>query len=213
MSLAQTIYFLLEIAGITAFAVSGAMIAISRRMDLFGIVFIGATSALGGGITRDILIGRLPPQMFSNYIYLLVAVISSAGVILVAMLFKETRKKRIMVLDSVINVFDALGLGVFSVSGAKGAISAGFEKNIFLVVFVSMITGIGGGMLRDIMCRHIPFVLSKRIYALASLVGALVYVYVRRVTQDVVAAFIGIAVIFAIRMCATAYEWDLPKIQ
>ena len=110
------------------------------------------------------------------------------------------------------NVFDAAGLGAFTITGAKVAMGMGYMENGFFVVFLAMMTGVGGGVLRDLMIGEIPFVLRKRIYAVASILGGIVYYQlVRRQTDDMAAAFIGIAVVFGLRMLATVFKWNLPK--
>ena len=117
-------------------------------------------------------------------------------------------------IDAVVNVFDAVGLGVFTVSGMNLAITDDGIGNALLIIVLGMATGIGGGMLRDVMIGEIPFVLRKRIYAVASLAGAVVYylMFMAKV-NNTVGAVTGICVIFTIRMLATAFKWSLPKVE
>lgn len=117
-------------------------------------------------------------------------------------------------IDRVNNIFDALGLGTFTVIGMNRAIVAGLGDNVFLVIFLGMITGIGGGILRDTLVRDIPFVLTQKVYAVASLVGATIYyVMYWQGINLVVSAFVGIAVIFAIRMASSKFRWHLPRVK
>lgn len=161
MSVEELVLFVFEMVGTVAFAISGAMVAIKKRVDVFGVIVLSAMTALGGGIVRDILIGHLPPTMFSDYRYVMVAVITSVIVFIVAYIFRDSYRKSEKTVDAVNNVFDALGLGVFTVMGAKVAIESGFTVNGILVVCLAVVTGVGGGLIRDVMLMEIPFVLKK----------------------------------------------------
>lgn len=195
--------------GIVTSAISGSMVAIEKRTDVFGVAFLGIITALGGGVIRDVLIGRLPPVMFSSYEYVLTAALVSLLVFFLAFFTREKYQKNDGLIKSINNIFDAIGLGAFAVIGARTAVDAGFGDNMFLVVCLGMITGIGGGLLRDIMIREIPFILKKRIYALAALAGALTYALLVEVS-DSWALIAGIFVTFLLRILATVFKWDLP---
>ena len=163
MSVEELVLFIFEMVGTVAFAISGAMIAIKKRVDIFGVIVLSSMTALGGGIVRDILIGHLPPTMFSDYRYVLAAVVTSVVVFVVAYIFRDLYRRSESTVDAVNNIFDALGLGIFTVMGAKVAIESGFTVNGILVVCLAVITGVGGGIIRDIMLKEIPIVLKKRI--------------------------------------------------
>ena len=165
--------FVLELIGAAAFAVSGAMVAIEKKADIFGVLFLAVTTALGGGVIRDVLIGRIPPVMFVSYWYLLISVVAALAVFIDAYLRSEKYKLHLDKLDAVNNVFDAIGLAVFTVSGMNAAMPV--SDNVILVLFVGMCTGVGGGMLRDVMTNTMPKVLRKRVYAVASLIGGGLY--------------------------------------
>lgn len=214
MNFYEWIYYIFEMIGIVAFAVSGAMVAISKRVDVFGVVLCGVITALGSGIIRDILIGISPPKFFSSYEYVLGAVITSIAVFLIAFIFLDKYQQHSVMIDTVNNIFDAIGLGIFTVTGAKVAYVSGFTTNGILVVSLATITGIGGGILRDLMLKEIPFVLKKRVYALASIIGATIYhlLYTHSVSYRV-ATVITVVVVFVIRICATVFEWDLPSVK
>jgi uncharacterized membrane protein YeiH len=210
----ELVYFL-EIIGTIAFAVSGAVVAIKKETDIFGVVFIAITTAVGGGIFRDLLIGELPPVAFVHYEYVFAATMTALGIFLFAYIRSDkNHHQHWATIDRVNNIFDALGLGAFTVIGMNRAIVAGLGDNIFLVIFLGMITGIGGGILRDTLVRDIPFVLTERIYAVASLLGAICYyiLYWRGVNL-VIAALAGIALIFAIRMVSSKFRWHLPRVR
>lgn len=148
------VLFVLELIGAAAFAVSGAMAAIEKRADIFGVLFLAVTTALGGGVIRDVLIGRIPPVMFVSYWYLLISVAAALAVFIDAYLRSEKYKLHLDKLDAVNNIFDAIGLAVFTVSGMNAAMPV--SDNIILVLFVGMCTGVGGGMLRDVMTNTMP---------------------------------------------------------
>lgn len=214
MEIEELIYFIVEILGTIAFATSGAMVAINKRVDIFGVLVLSSITALGGGCIRDILIGALPPRMFSDYRYVAVAVTVSLFVFVVAYAFRNQYQKSQKIVDSVNNVFDALGLGIFTVTGVQVAIESGFKMNSILAVCLGVITGIGGGVLRDVMLREIPFVLKKRIYALASIAGGVVYynMYLGGVSRTL-SIIVAVAVTFVIRLLATIFKLNLPKVK
>ena len=208
----MTFFLVCEWLGTAAFAVSGAMVAIDKGMDLFGVIFLAMVTALGGGTLRDVLIGHFPPRMFTNYQYLTLAVVCALAVFLLADVFKERYVKSEHGIERVNNVFDAIGLGVFAVSGARIGMEAGFMDNAFLVTFLGMTTAVGGGMIRDVLLKEIPFVLNKRIYAVAAIAGALTYWVVEVVFLNPVLAYaLGWLVVVTLRMLATIYKWNLPK--
>ena len=208
----MTFFMVCEWLGTAAFAVSGAMVAIDKGMDLFGVIFLAMVTALGGGTLRDVLIGHFPPRMFTNYQFLLLAVVCALAVFLLADVFKERYVKSEHGIERVNNVFDAIGLGVFAVSGARIGMEAGFMDNAFLVTFLGMTTAVGGGMIRDVLLKEIPFVLNKRIYAVAAIAGALTYWVFDVILGNAVLAYgLGWLVTVTLRMLATVFRWNLPK--
>ena len=208
----MTFFLVCEWLGTAAFAVSGAMVAIDTGMDLFGVIFLAMITALGGGTLRDIIIGHFPPRMFTNYQFLLLAVFCAVTVFLLADLYKDRYVESEHGIERVNNVFDAIGLGVFAVSGARIGMEAGFEDNAFLVTFLGMTTAVGGGMIRDVLLQRIPFVLNKRIYAVAAIAGALTYWALEVAFINPVLAYsVGWFVTVALRLLATIYKWNLPK--
>ena len=213
MEFGELFFLILEILGTISFAVSGAMAAIEKRVDLFGVIFLGITTSLAGGIIRDVVVGRVPPAAFSDYKYMIIAIVSAFAVFMIARIYRDYYKDNEELINTINNIFDAAGLGAFTITGANVAMNMGYRGNGFFVVFLAMVTGIGGGVLRDLMIREIPFVLRKRIYAVASLVGGTIYyvLYVQLRVEVMTAAFIGIAVVFGLRMFATIFKWNLPK--
>lgn len=208
---ADLLFFITEMIGTVAFAISGAMIAIERKLDLFGVLFLGATTAIGGGIVRDLLLGQIPPRAFLNYVYMLTAVISAAVIFLLSYLNTTVDNPRPLLNDGLLNFFDAAGLGIFSVIGVQHTINAGFGDNVFFCVFLGMLTGVGGGMLRDVMSQTTPAVLRKHIYALASIAGALCYYYLHPY-HDGLAILVTTVLVIVIRLLASHYKWTLPRV-
>ena len=204
--------FVLELIGAAAFAISGAMAAIKRKADIFGVVFLGVITALGGGVIRDVLIGQLPPKMFVSYAYLLASLLVSLIVFFDAYIRREKYFANKDKLSEINNIFDAVGLAVFTVSGMNTAM--GVSGNVILILTLGVITGVGGGMLRDMMTNTMPKVLRKRVYAVASLMGgALYYVLYLIGVNDILSAVIGMVTIFVLRVLATAYKWNLPSVK
>lgn len=208
----NAIFQLCEAIGTAAFAVSGAMVAIDKGTDIFGVLLMAVFTALGGGTLRDVLIGHFPPRMFTNFHYVLLACICALAVFIIARIFKERYIERERLIEQVNNVFDAIGLGIFAVSGARIGMEAGFADNIFLTTFLGTTTAIGGGMLRDVLLQEMPFVLKKRVYAVAAIVGALGYALLMRMGVNSVMAYaLGMMATIAVRILATVFRWNLPK--
>ena len=212
MSDFNAIFQLCEAIGTAAFAVSGAMVAIDKGTDIFGVLLMAVFTALGGGTLRDVLIGHFPPRMFTNFHYVLLSCICALAVFIIARIFKERYIERERLIEQVNNVFDAIGLGIFAVSGARIGMEAGFADNIFLTTFLGTTTAIGGGMLRDVLLQEMPFVLKKRVYAVAAIVGALGYALLLRMGVNGVMAYaLGMMATTAVRILATVFKWNLPK--
>lgn len=207
----QLIIEIIEYLGIIAFSVSGAMIAIDKETDLFGVVFLAIITSFGGGITRDLLIGNIMPVFFESYVKVAVAVASAVIVYIVAAVFKKGYVNNEALISKINNYFDAAGLGVFTVAGVKLCLDFGIESP-FAAIVMGMITGVGGGMIRDFSLKEIPFVLRKRIYAVASLAGGTLYYLLYKFgVAEIVALIVGICFIFAIRVLATVFKLNMPK--
>ena len=204
--------YALEIIGAAAFAVSGAMAALEHEADIFGVIFLAVVTALGGGVIRDLLLGVTPPKMFVSYVYLAVAAVAALVVFADAYIRREKYRKHRDKLDSINNMFDAVGLAVFTVSGINTAMQQ--SDNVLLILVLGMSTGVGGGMLRDMMINKMPKVLRKRVYAVASLLGGGVYYGLFALgVHETIAAVSGMALIIALRVLATVYKWNLPAIR
>lgn len=203
-----------ELVGTVAFAVSGAMLAVKKRLDIFGIFFLGVVTALGGGTIRDLLLGHTPPRMFYSTEYILVALLSALAVFLVVRLTHGQGLWSGTAADTLLTFSDAIGLGIFAVIGTQAGMAEGFGDNAVLCIFLGMVTGVGGGVLRDMMCADIPFVLRKHIYAVAALLGAgIYYALVRLDVNSAAASLLGMSATVAVRILAWHYRWNLPKAQ
>lgn len=212
MDYQSIITFFMEMAGTVAFAASGAMVGVERNMDIFGVSVLGVVTAVGGGMIRDIVLGIIPPNVFTNPVYALVATITSC-VVFLAFYWKRQLLEGHMRLtyDRVMLVMDSIGLGIFTVVGVNTGIRSGYMDNVFLLVFLGTITGVGGGLMRDMMAGVPPYIFVKHIYACASIVGAVVCVYMNRFVGNVEAMMVACFVIILIRYLAAHYRWNLPR--
>lgn len=161
MELHATVFFPIEIVGTIAFASSGAMVAVRKKLDLFGIIVLGVITAVGGGMIRDLLIGNIPPNMFRDPVYVLTAFLT---VLIMFLLFRFRpfllESRYMDNYEKIMNILDAVGLGAFTVIGVDTGVNAGYSEYHFLIIFLGVITGIGG-ILRDIMAGETPFVLKN----------------------------------------------------
>lgn len=210
--MSDTLIFVMELIGTVAFAVSGALVAIAGSLDLFGVIFVGCVTAVGGGILRDVLMGQFPPGIFENTPVLALAALTAILVFGVSRFKRRSFgdfKKR---LDLINNYFDAVGLAVFTVIGVEKAWEAGFGGWFVFSVCMGLLTGIGGGILRDIFVDRTPSVLQKQVYAVASILGATVYFVCKAYLERPFAVLISVSVIILLRLLATRFRWKLPKI-
>lgn len=216
MSYSELFIFLLEIIGTIAFASSGAMMGIRKNMDIFGINVLGITTAVGGGCIRDLLLGIHPPKMFQNFSYVGTAIATSCLLFLLCYLKQEILESSFLErYERLMSTLDAVGLGIFTVMGIRTAmeLEQGHQQNLFLLVFVGVATGIGGGMLRDIMAGNTPFVFVKHVYACAALLGAFLYIFLLHYLPEIAAMLISSTTVVVIRILAAHYRWNLPRIR
>jgi len=192
---------ILDLGGTFVFAISGAVAAVERRLDIFGVLVLSFVAGNVGGITRDVLIGAVPPAALSDGLYLGVSIL--AGLI-TFFLYAGVRRLRSPVL-----LFDAVGLAFFAVVGAQKAITFGLSP--LMAALLGMLTGIGGGMVRDMLLTEIPHVLRSDLYAVAALAGASVVVIGDALGLPyAVSAPVGGALCFGLRFLAIRHGWHLP---
>jgi len=211
----HVMFWVLQYIGVVAFAVSGSVLAIQKRMDVFGVLVLAVVTAVGGGVLRDVILGIIPPSMFASYWSVTLALVTGTVCFLTAYLWRydEELERHLSISDNLINITDALGLAAFVIVGSDVAIAAGYGDNMFLVVFVAVVTGVGGGLMRDMLAGEVPSVLTKRIYALAAIIGASVYylLYIYNPVSGVM-IIVTVAVILAIRVSAEHYNLQLPVV-
>ena len=189
-----SIFFLIEAVGTIAFASSGAMVAIRQNLDLLGIIVLGVTTA-------------------TTEIYTIMAFITVMVLFIVIRMNQHFLEGDcIVTYEKLMNIFDAIGLAAFTVTGIDTAVMAGYGDYHFLSVFLGVLTGVGGGLLRDIMARQTPYILKKHVYACASIAGGICYSFLLSspVNNDI-AMITSAALVIAIRLLATHYCWNLPR--
>lgn len=191
----------LDLAGTFVFALSGALAGVKHKLDLFGVLVLSFAAANSGGITRDVLIGAVPPGAISDWRYLIIS--------LVAGLITFFLSSAIIRLWSPVLLFDAAGLAFFAVAGAQKSLDYGL--NPVMAMSLGMLTGIGGGMMRDVLLAAIPAVLRSELYAVAALAGAAVVVTGHALDLPTVpTAIAGVALCFGLRVMAIRHGWQLP---
>ena len=206
--------FILELIGTVAFASSGAMIAIEKKMDIFGVNVLGATTAVGGGIMRDIILGLTPPGAFSHPVYVLVAALTSTILFVIAYAKPTAFESRVKTdyYDKLMFWCDTAGLGIFTVVGIQAAVRAVGGENVFFFVFIGTLTGVGGGVLRDIMAGETPYILVKHIYACAAIAGVIVCVVGRTAFGEAYGTILGLAATVLLRFLAAHFRWNLMRV-
>jgi uncharacterized membrane protein YeiH len=197
----NTIVYVLDLAGVAVFAISGAIAAGRKSLDFLGVIVIAIVTAIGGGTLRDVLLDRHPIFWITDPTYLIVA--SSAGLFTVAYV-----RVRALPNNSLL-VADALGLALFTIIGAQIAESAGLSP--IIVVLMGTMTGVAGGMIRDVLCAEVPLILRRDIYATAAIAGACLYLILREFGfVRPVAATSGIFAVVLLRLLAILRGLRLP---
>ncbi len=199
---------IMEIIGTVAFAASGALTAVKKKMDLLGVIVLGIVTAVGGGIVRDLILGITPPLAFRDPMCAMIALFTS--LILFIPCVRRFLMQKEHLFDYTLFFMDSIGLGVFTVMGIWNALEFSPEKSTFLLVFVGVLTGVGGGMMRDVLAGDMPYILVKHIYACASFIGALSCVLLYKILPLYAAMLIGMSLVLIIRLLAAHYHWNLP---
>ncbi len=207
--MSESLYLTFEIIGTIAFSVSGAIVGLYKRMDILGVCILGLTTAVGGGVIRDILVGVIPPNTFRNPIYATVAILT-AIIVFIPQVRKTFLKNR-RVYDLFMLWMDSIGLGIFTVIGIKVAMYAPIDSTMFLTVFVGVVTGVGGGVLRDVMAGEKPYIFVKHFYACASIIGAIITVLIWDYIGETLSMAVGTFIVVILRLLAAKYRWSLPK--
>ena len=202
--------FILEFLGTVAFAISGASTGVQKKMDIFGVSMLAMTTAVGGGILRDIILNVTPPAAFRNPVFTLTSI--ATGIIVFYIVRQHYNFYQRPWGEILLRTLDAVGLGLFTVIGVQTAFVHVSECNSYLAVFVGVITGVGGGILRDVLAGNTPYVLVKHFYACASLIGAVICALLWPYTGSVPAMLAGASIIVLLRNMAAHYHWSLPRI-
>ncbi len=197
----MTIFYALDILGTSAFAISGALVAINKKFDPFGVLIIAFVTAIGGGTIRDILIGRNPVAWMQdiNYVY----------AILIATVIAILLRKKISYLSTSLFLFDTIGLGVFTIIGTEIGIQ--YDLHPLISIALGTMTATFGGVTRDILCNEIPVIFRKEIYASACIIGALVFILLQQTNLQVnVVYIITVITVILIRLVAVKFKLSLP---
>lgn len=197
----ETLVYVMDLFGVAVFAITGSLAAGKKRMDLFGVVVLASVTALGGGTLRDLILGAYPVFWVSAPIYLLVAVVTAIVTFFLVRFYSLPHK--------LLSVADAFGLAVFTVVGTQKALD--LETSAGIAVVMGVMTGVVGGMLRDVFSGEIPLILRREIYATASLCGAITFsgVSIALGNPDL-AAFASVGVTLALRLSAIKWKISLP---
>ncbi|OOQ57958.1 trimeric intracellular cation channel family protein [Mucilaginibacter pedocola] len=193
---------IIEILGTIAFAISGAFSAMQKRLDLFGVLVIAFITAIGGGTLRDVLIGNTPVTWMRD--------VTTPSVILAATIITILFKRYVKNLKVTLFLFDALGLGLFTVIGIQKGLAAGLNQGVCIAL--GTITGCFGGVLRDILLNLKPVLFHKEIYATACIAGGICYIIGLSLLQQQYAETLSVIVICAVRILAVKYNWKLPVV-
>lgn len=196
-------YLTIDILGTIAFAISGVLIAMEKKLDIFGVFIIAFVTAIGGGTLRDILIGNTPVVWMRDYIYILVVL----GTVVFAVLFVNQLKY----LRKTLFLFDTIGIGLFTMVGVEKGISADLLP--IMCIALGTITACFGGVIRDILCNEIPVIFRIEIYATACILGASSYFLFRQLPINTEYAYVGaIVVTIIIRLLAVKFKIALPNV-
>lgn len=214
MDLQATIIMYMEVIGAIAFAISGAVVGIKLNMDLFGVTVLGCCTSVGGGMCRDVILGRIPAFM-QNPAYFWLAAFTSVVTFAAIYANRETLKnlpeKERHIYDVLLNLTDAIGLAAFTVVGIMVAAQMGHKDNYFIMIFMGTLTAAGGGLLRDTMAGVKPYIFTKHIYALASILGGIVFIIVWEMAGEFPGVISSCTVMILIRLLAAHYRWSLPR--
>ncbi|MGH8177375.1 MAG: trimeric intracellular cation channel family protein [Steroidobacter sp.] len=197
----MSILRLLDLLGVAVFAISGALAAGRKRLDLLGVIVLATVTAIGGGTIRDLLLDRNPVFWIAAPVYLYVIVAAALATVIYSRFFHPP--------DRALAIADALGLAFFTISGAQIAEAAGVPAVV--VIIMGMLTGVAGGMVRDMLTREIPMILRPgALYATAAIAGACVYLALQQVIDRLPAAAIGMVCVAALRIAAIVWGLSLP---
>ncbi len=196
-------YFIIDILGTIAFAISGVLVAIDKKLDLFGVFIIAFVTSVGGGTIRDLLIGNTPVLWLRDPVYLY----TIFGTVVFAVVFRA----RLKYIRKSLFLFDTIGIGLYTMVGIERGISVGLSS--IMCIGLGTITACCGGVIRDILCNEIPVIFRREIYATACIFGGVGYFLLRRLPFDDAYAYMaGIIIVIGIRLVAVRFKIALPSI-
>lgn len=203
----------LEILGTIAFSISGAIEAMKKKMDLLGVLVLGLVTAIGGGVLRDVIIGEFPIGAFRNPRNAIIALITALVAFLLGALFsKKNTSTHNQLWNQILQLSDAVGLGAFTVLGIQSVQERTEYHSLALLLFVGVITGVGGGLLRDIFAGNVPYIFRKHVYATASIAGAVCFLCLQQVVSTRLASLISLLLVVILRLLAAKFQWNLPRV-
>ena len=206
----QKFVTVLQLIGVASFSISGAVTAIRKRFDIFGVVILACVTALGGGLIRDIIIDITPPFCFAEPLYLYVAALTALLFFLPVV--RRPLMRRQVLFEQLLFWTDSVGLGLFAISGVQSAMQTSAEFGPPLLLFIGMLSGTGGSILRDMMVCEMPGVFIKHVYALAALGGSAVYLILCDLgVSQYIAYLAGFVFIVTLRFLAARYRWNMPR--
>lgn len=209
----DNILFIAEFLGSVAFAVSGTLVAIRKKLDYFGIIVLATITTVSGGMIRDVILGNIPPQVFFKPIFAGIAVFTAIIVILALNRLDPSYIKKVnSLLAKSMLYFDAIGLGAFTATGLIVSLNTA-NHSAFLCIFVAVITGVGGGIVRDLLVSRIPLVLTREIYANASIVGAAAGYWVYSYWGEMACIYATVVITSGIRIVAIQRNVHLPRVE
>ena len=196
-------YFIIDILGTIAFAISGVLVAIDKKLDLFGVFIIAFVTSVGGGTLRDLLIGNTPVLWLRDPVYLY----TIFGTVVFAVAFRA----RLKYIRKSLFLFDTIGIGLYTMVGVERGISVGLSS--IMCIGLGTITACFGGVIRDILCNEIPVIFRREIYATACIFGGVGYFLLRQLPFDDAYAYMaGIIIVIGIRLIAVRFKIALPSI-
>ncbi len=201
---------ILEIIGTIAFSIGASVLAIKNKMDILGVVILSIVASLGGGLIRDITLNK-DIVLFNEPIYLIISIVVPIVIFSIFYFIKKIDFFDNKVFNIFLNIIDGIGLGVFVVIGANNAYL--ISNNILLITFCSLITAVGGGVIRDLLINRIPVIFRKHIYAAAALIGIVIYIILSYYSLELIGSILTIAIILVIRVLSQVFELSLPKIK
>ena len=201
----------LEIIGTMAFAISGAIVGIQNQMDIFGVSILGLTTAVGGGVLRDLILNITPPAAFRTPFFAVTAV--AVSIVMFIKPIHSSFEQAGTIYEKLLLIMDSIGLGLFTVIGIQAAKASSADTNLFLETFVGVLTGVGGGLMRDVFAGKKPSIFVKNFYACASIIGAWACVLLWPHIGDNAAMAVGAALIVVLRLLAAHFRWSLPRAQ